>query len=76
MKKLMMSALLMSSLSAHAVSVTVTSTCGSLTPQQCADLDTEIQNAVNQDLPDANIDKYAEGIANANGFASSGLGSD
>ena len=79
MKKLLIGALTASlSLSVMAVDITVNNTAcgGGLTAQNCADLDAEIRSSLGDDLPEANIDDYAVGIANANNFAQNGTNSD
>ncbi len=78
MKKLLLAGCLLASVSTYAVTVNVTNVnCGGLgTGATCDALTAELKNAVNKDLPDVSIDKYATGIANANGFAYKGLGSD
>lgn len=64
--------------SSMAVEVTLsTPTCtGAYNGAACTALTAEIKKLVNADLPDVSVDKYATGVANANGFAYKGLGSD
>lgn len=77
MKKLMMGALLVLSSSSYAVNLTVTPTCGGGLPTNvCDQLTTEIQSALDADLPSVSLGKYGTGISNATGFAYKGLGSD
>ncbi len=77
MKKLLLAGCLLASVSTYAVTIDVaTPSCGSLSTAQCNALTTELKSVVNEDLPDVSIDKYAVGIANANGFAYKGMGSD
>ncbi|MDP7322105.1 MAG: hypothetical protein QF441_15985 [Bacteriovoracaceae bacterium] len=78
MKKLLLAGCLLASVSTYAVTITVqeTSCSGGLTQSQCDQLTAELRSVVNEDLPEVSIDKYATGIANANGFAYKGLGSD
>jgi len=80
MKKLLLGAVLATlSLSSYAVTVTVnnTSCTGAYaTGTICDQLDAEIKKMVDDDLPDASIGDYGTGLANANGFAQKGLGSD
>lgn len=80
MKKLMLSAILMTSLSASAVTISVTQqTCtlaGGTTGPLCLAADKAVNDFVNTDLPDVSIGEYGTGIANATGFAYKGLDSD
>lgn len=76
MKKLLVGTLLALSTSTYAVNITVTQSCGSLDATICGQLTTEIENTLNQDLPDVSIGEYGTGIANSQGFAYRGLGSD
>lgn len=76
MKKLMLGSLLALSTSTYAVNITVTQSCGSVNATICAQLTSEVEKIVNADTPDVSIGKYGTGIANAQGFAYRGLGSD
>lgn len=82
MKKLMMSAILLTSFNASAIDFDVNvTTCGVAGTQNdlgtlCGQLKQEIKDLVGEDLPDADIGEYGTGMANANGFAYKGLGSD
>jgi len=80
MKKLMMSVMILGSMSASAIDITITETAcsnsGVYTNANCAQLTNEVKNLVDEDLPDVSIGDYGTGIANANGFAYKGLGSD
>lgn len=82
MKNLLFLAMLVPGL-AYSITVNVNITnCGVLTGSQndpstqCGQMKSEIENTVNSDLPDVSINKYADGVANANSFAIKGQGSD
>lgn len=76
----MMSVLAFSvSLTAQAIDITVNNvqcTGAYASGTICDQLDAEINNLVEEDLPDVSIGEYGTGISNANGFAYRGLGSD
>ncbi len=80
MKKLMMSAILLTSFSASAVDINLSVTCGDIggttTTGNCKALTDQINDELDENLPDADIGDYGTGMANANGFAYKGLGSD
>lgn len=83
MKKLLMvAALATMSLSSYAVNVSVTEqTCFGGSPNAaeraiCDALTSELQAAVDADLPSVSLGKYGTGLANSNGFAQKGLTSD
>lgn len=80
MKKLMMGLVVAATtLNANAIDISVTNvTCTGAyaSGTVCDQLDAEVQNLVEGDLPDVSIGKYGTGISNANGFAYRGLGSD
>ncbi len=82
MKKLLWSSLLLFAWNVHAVNVSVSTSCGTLpgtaddATTLCGQLNSEVQALVDEDLPDVTLGKYGTGIANANSFAQSGLGSD
>ena len=78
MKKLLFLTLL-TPLIGHSLEFNVSNVnCGSVpgtpTSGQCGDLVNEIRNF--EDLPDVSIDKYADGVSEANAFALKGQGSD
>ena len=65
------------SASSYAVSISVNQT--SCTPGQesfCTQLTNELRETVNKDLPEVSLGKYGTGMANSQGFAYKGLGSD
>ena len=81
MKKLMIGALIgLSAVSAHAIDLTITATCGAspnaIEQQACDLLTDEINTKLGGDLPDASIGDYGTGLANANNFAYKGMNSD
>ncbi|MFT6631013.1 MAG: hypothetical protein ACJAS4_000959 [Bacteriovoracaceae bacterium] len=77
MKKLLMGALLGASLSASAVTVTITQTSCTLgSTQACNAADQAMQDFVDEDLPDVSLGDYGGGIANSTNFAYKGLNSD
>ena len=79
MKKLLIGSLLALSYATYGVSINVTNvTCNTAqTPQAACDLlEAELDNVLNEDLPDVSIGDYGSGIANAQGFTYRGLGSD
>ena len=80
MKKLLMGALLGASLSASAVTVTITQTSCSLPGGSggaaCNAADQAMQDFVDADLPEVSLGDYGSGIANSTNFAYKGLNSD
>lgn len=82
MKKLLLVlSLCVISFQTKAVDITVTvNNCGSLTGTansgNCGSFTDELRSYVNEDQPDVSIDKYADGVANANGFAMKGQNSE
>lgn len=80
MKKLLMGALLGASLSASAVTVTITQTSCSLPGGSggaaCNAADQAMQDFVDADLPEVSLGDYGGGIANSTNFAYKGLNSD
>lgn len=76
MKKLSFLALF-AAFGAQAVNVSVTvNNCGGLGPADCNSLRDQIKEDINEDLPDVSIDKYADGISDATGFAQKGQTSE
>jgi hypothetical protein len=65
-------------MSVFAIEITVTETnCGGgLTQPQCDSLTQEVRNELNNNLPDEDAQKYADGTANATVIANAGKGSD
>jgi hypothetical protein len=80
MKKLLMIPLALYCASSMAIEINVSvNTCGfagGMSGALCTAMKAEIEKVVQADLPKVSIDKYAVGLANANGFAYKGLGSD
>lgn len=75
MKNLLFLALLIPAIgSAVQLDVTVTNCPGGLTTAQCESLADEIRNY--DEIPDVDLDTYAEGISDSTAFASKGQGSD
>lgn len=82
MKKLILGTFLTAFISvpSHAITISVTqNSCtlpGGSSGAACSAAKQAIDTFVNADLPDVSIGDYGTGIANANGFAYKGLGSD
>lgn len=78
MKKCLLlgSLLLINSMAAFAIEVTVTRTTCGLGASTCDDLDARVKQEVEDGLPDASFSDYTTGMANSNSFAQVGLGSD
>jgi hypothetical protein len=77
MKKLLMSAALALPLAANAVDITVgTGVCNGSYVAICSQMDQEVRDLVEGDLPEVSIGEYGTGLANANSFAYKGLDSD
>lgn len=69
--------LLITSLSASAIEITLgTPTCTGTFSANCAAFTTEIRTELNDNLPDEDITKYANGVSNATVIANAGKGSD
>jgi hypothetical protein len=80
MKKLLMGLIVALPMTAGAVTVTVTPTCGSIggttSSGNCKAMTDEINSQLNEDLPQVSIGEYGTGLANTNSFAYKGLDSD
>jgi hypothetical protein len=76
MKKLLMIPFALYCASSMAVEISITQNTCTFGASNCAAMKAEIEKTVQADLPDVSIEKYATGVANANGFAYKGLGSD
>jgi hypothetical protein len=76
MKKLLMIPFALYCASSMAVDISITQNTCTFGASACAAMKAEIEKTVQADLPEVSIDKYATGVANANGFAYKGLGSD
>lgn len=78
MKKLLIGLVLTLPMTASAIEVNVgTGVCtGTYTPTICSQMDAEIKQKIDEDLPEVSIGEYGTGMANSNSFAYKGLDSD
>lgn len=79
MKKLFLTALSIGCITqaSYGIDINVgTGTCNGSYVAICSQMDAEVRELVEGDLPDVDLGQYATGIANANSFAYKGMGSD
>tara|TARA_B100001971_G_scaffold84647_1_gene77980 strand:- start:88525 stop:89610 length:1086 start_codon:yes stop_codon:yes gene_type:complete len=76
-KLLLLLSLFLISFKSEAVNITISSTCnGGANTANCQALEDELNSYLNSETPDVSIDKYADGISNATGFAMKGQNSE
>jgi hypothetical protein len=77
MKKLLGLLLLSTSFASQAQIFDITiNDCGGLSTTQCSQIENELEDSANADLPDVSLSKYADGIANSVALAPKGLDTD
>lgn len=78
MKKCLLvgSLLLINSIAAYSIEVSVVRRAGCTLGSVCDDLDAQVKQEIENGLPDASFGDYTTGMANSNSFAQVGLSSD